>query len=304
MTHLLLPDDAALIARHLLALARGSANRRPAAKATVELRARQLKHASQHLPWGLREADEDDIVNYLAPYRVPGREWTLATYDLSMRVFYAWGVAVGALSGNPMANLGRPAPGKRVAHPCTDEELAIALTAPQWPWRRAVLLAAYGGLRCAELCAAKVEHIIDGSWLEVTGKGGKTRVVPLAQPILDDIAEFGPSSGHLVLGARGEPRRPRVLTAMQQPIWNRLGLRQGEQDDPITLHHFRHWYATRMAQAGADLRTVQELLGHSSVATTQIYTQVTDARRVAAVAALPQVGLSQVLTGSTTTHAA
>lgn len=285
MTIPLLPDDAELIERHLAWLARGDRRRRPAAPATIRVRKQLLQHASRCLPWGLTEADEDDIHTFLAQYV----GWTLSTNDTSLRVFYGWGVAVGALTGDPTAELGRPGPGPRVPHPCTDEELAIALRAPR-PWRRIVLLAAYAGLRCAEICGATIDHIIDGEWLQVLGKGGKTRVVPLAQPIRDDLEEHGPTVGHLVVGVRGQamgqPREPRVLTALQGPIWRRLGL-----GSHITLHAFRHWYASSMLRQGADIRTVQELMGHASLATTQGYTQVTDARRLAAVAALPVLGV-------------
>lgn len=262
-----------LIERHLTWLAEA----RAAAAHTVRARRRLLHHADAHLPWGLDEADESEIASYLAGWH----GWTRATYYTHLHGYYQWGVRAGHYTLHPMSGIPRPGPGPRVPHPCTDEELAIALTAPQWPWRRAVLLAAYAGLRCAEICRATTGDIIHSQWLRVAGKGGRYRVVPLAAPILADLAEHS-CGHHLVVDVNGAALDPQTLTARQRRVWHRLGL-----GDHISLHAFRHWFATRMLEQGADLRAVQDLLGHASVATTQGYTQVTDARRLAAVASLP-----------------
>lgn len=265
-----------LIERHLTWLRQV----RHAAETTVHSRGALLHRADRALPYGLDNSDENELAAFLSQWR----GWSRTTYDTHLRGFYQWGVRFGHLTLDPMAELARPAPGPRVPHPCTDDELAIALTAPQWPWRRAVLLAAYGGLRCAEICSVTTDDLRDG-WLTVLGKGGKTRAVPLGGPALADIEAYGPRRGHLLQDANGQPLAAHILTDRWGRMRHRLGLRQS-----VTMHSFRHWFASSTLSLGADIRTVQELLGHASLNTTQGYTQVTDARRLAAVAALPVLG--------------
>lgn len=273
-----------IIARHLQWLARGDLHNRPRAPRTVKERGVILRSIDRDLPDGLRKASADEIAARLARYAPDDGGWygwTLTTYDTALRVFYRWAVAVGRLGFDPMVYLGRPGPGGREPHPCEDHELATALTAPRWPWRRAVMLGAYAGLRCTELCTVTTEDI-HGGRLHVLGKGRKVRTVPIAAPLAAELADTPP--GPLLVGARGRPIAGHVLSAMQRPVWAALGL-----PDWFSLHSLRHWFATSLVEQGADLRTVQVLMGHSSLATTQGYLRVTDVRARNAVTLLPRV---------------
>ena len=274
-------DD--LIDRHLKWLARGDLHNRPRAPRTVKERGVILHAIDRDLPDGLREASADEIAARLARHAPDDGwyGWTLTTYDTTLRVFYRWAVAAGELGLDPMAYLGRPGPGGRDPHPCEDHELATALTAPRWPWRRAVMLAAYAGLRCSELCTVTSADI-RGSRLHVLGKGRKVRTVPISDVLAAELDGTGP--GPLLVGARGRPIEGHVLSAMQRPVWAALGL-----PAHFSLHSLRHWFATSLLEQGADLRTVQVLMGHSSLATTQCYLAVTDARAGHAVTLLPRV---------------
>jgi integrase len=260
-----------LIARHLQWLARGDLHHKPRAPRTVTERGINLRHMDRDLPDGLRKASADEIAGWLAPYAPDDGGWygwTLTTY-------------AGELGFDPMIYLGRPGPGRREPHPCEDHELATALTAPPWPWRRAVMLAAYGGLRCTELCTVTTDDIRGGR-LYILGKGRKVRAVPISSVLAAELD--GTPRGPLVLGARGRPLGGHVLSAMQRPVWAALGL-----PDDFSLHSLRHWFATSLIEQGADARTVQVLMGHSSLATTEGYLRVTDARARDAVALLPRV---------------
>ena len=272
-----------LIARHLKWLARGDIHNRPRAPRTVKERGIVLRALDRDLPDGLREASGDEIVARLARYAPDDGwyGWTLTTYDTTLRVFYRWAVNNGELGFSPMDHIGRPGPGGREPHPCEDHELAAALTAPRWPWRRAAMLAAYAGLRCSELCSVTTDDI-HGDRLHILGKGHKVRTVPIAAPLGAELA--GTPPGPLLVGARGRPIDGHVLSAMQRPVWAALGL-----PEHFSLHSMRHWFASSLVEQGADLRTVQVLMGHSSLTTTQGYLRVTDARASQAVTLLPRV---------------
>ena len=156
----------------------------------------------------------------------------------------------------------------------------------------AVLLLLYGaGLRIGEalgLTKATVEDLLRAGrdTLSVTGKGNKTRLVPLLPQALEALqayrdacpfmAALGPREAFF-LGARGGPLDPAIVQKRVREIRHGLGL-----PDSVTPHALRHSFATHLLGAGGDLRTIQELLGHASLSTTQRYTDV-DSARLAAV---------------------
>jgi integrase/recombinase XerC len=156
----------------------------------------------------------------------------------------------------------------------------------------AVLLLLYGaGLRIGEalgLTKAMVEGLLraGNDTLSVTGKGNKTRLVPLLPQAIEALrtyrdacpfmAALGPGDAFF-LGARGGPLDPAIVQKRVREIRHGLGL-----PDSVTPHALRHSFATHLLGAGGDLRTIQELLGHASLSTTQRYTDV-DSARLAAV---------------------
>jgi integrase/recombinase XerC len=114
----------------------------------------------------------------------------------------------------------------------------------------------------------------------VTGKGGKTRIVPLLGTTLEAVATYlklcpyGVSADKpIFLGARGGPLQPAIIQREMQKMRSALGL-----PETATPHALRHSFATHLLSAGGDLRAIQELLGHASLSTTQIYTGVDAAR--------------------------
>jgi integrase/recombinase XerC len=156
-----------------------------------------------------------------------------------------------------------------------------ALDAPEWVTARdtAVLTLLYGsGLRISEaLGLTRSEAPVKGrDMLRVTGKGDKTRVVPVLQITQEAVAEYLrlcpfelSSDDPLFLGTRGKQLSPRIIQLRIERLRATLGL-----PDTATPHALRHSFATHLLGAGADLRAIQELLGHASLSTTQIYTEV------------------------------
>ncbi|MBS0255120.1 MAG: tyrosine recombinase XerC [Proteobacteria bacterium] len=142
---------------------------------------------------------------------------------------------------------------------------------------RAVLLLMYGaGLRIAEALSLTGGHLPLGKVLRVTGKGGKQRVVPLLPLIRDGVAEYlrlcpwpMARDSALFRGAKGGPLHPGMVQQAMARARTALGLPAS-----ATPHALRHSFATHLLGAGADLRSLQELLGHASLGSTQIYTKV------------------------------
>ena len=141
----------------------------------------------------------------------------------------------------------------------------------------AILLLLYGaGLRIAEAMSLTAGVLPLGQTLRVTGKGGKTRVVPIVDAVREAIGAYVaacpyPLAGGspLFVGARGGPLNPDLVRRAVRSARRRLGL-----PDSLTPHALRHSFATHLLAGGADLRSLQELLGHASLSSTQIYTQV------------------------------
>jgi integrase/recombinase XerC len=165
---------------------------------------------------------------------------------------------------------------KRVA----DIDLRLGEERAPWILARdaAVLALLYGsGLRIAEALTLKRGEVAGaGDVLRVTGKGGRIRMVPVLRQVLQLIADYValcpfelPAGGPLFVGARGGPLSPRIVQLVMERLRGALGL-----PDTATPHALRHSFASHLLARGGDLRAIQELLGHASLSTTQIYTAV------------------------------
>jgi integrase/recombinase XerC len=174
----------------------------------------------------------------------------------------------------------------KAAKQMTETDLRAGEERAPWIFARdaAALALLYGsGLRISEalsLRPADVAAADTSGALTVTGKGNKTRMVPVLPQILRMIAEYMsvcpyelPAEGPLFVGARGGPLSPRILQLTMERLRGALGL-----SDTATPHALRHSFATHLLARGGDLRAIQELLGHASLSTTQIYTAVDSER--------------------------
>ena len=155
------------------------------------------------------------------------------------------------------------------------------------PWQgvrdKALLTLIYGcGLRISEALGLNRGDIPEGNAITITGKGNKQRVIPLLPIVKDRIADYlnqcpykGGKRDPLFVGARGQRLTPRVVQRQMFEIRKELGL-----SDSATPHALRHSFATHLLAGEGDLRTIQELLGHASLSTTQRYTEVDAARLI------------------------
>jgi integrase len=256
------------------------------ARNTVVDRVELLRRVDSALPLGLAEATTEELAAWLA--RDGWSRQTRATYYGHVRGFYAYHCDPNrriALDWDPSAGLIRPRAPRGVPRPVTDDELEQALAQLDTPWSTYVRLAAYAGLRSFEIAQIKRREVNQHTITVAAGKGGRSRVIPTHPVIWQAIR-------HLGAGLIAEPSSTGRLcadlisgeTARLSRVIGLIG---------FTLHRCRHWYGTMLLRpkdeggAGANLRAVQELLGHASPLTTAIYTLVTDEQRRNAVAALP-----------------
>lgn len=183
-----------------------------------------------------------------------------------------------------------PKQGKSLPKPLTASQ-AVRVTSDEGqlaeePWiaarNAAVLSLLYGsGLRISEALGLTSNDFPAGArTLRVTGKGGKTRIVPLLPASLEAVQAYrklcpyvGDPERALFRGARGGPLQPAIIQREMQKMRSALGL-----PETATPHALRHSFATHLLSAGGDLRAIQELLGHASLSTTQVYTGVDAAR--------------------------
>jgi integrase/recombinase XerC len=192
---------------------------------------------------------------------------------------------VGALSAIRAPKVGKSLPKPiqmAAAKRFTDAEERAGENRGPWIWARdaAVMALLYGsGLRISEALGLKRRDVPApgaGDVLIVTGKGNKTRMVPVLQNVLALIQDYVamcphplPVEGPIFLGSRGGPLSPRIIQLTMERLRGALGL-----PDSATPHALRHSFATHLLSRGGDLRAIQELLGHASLSTTQIYTGI------------------------------
>lgn len=193
--------------------------------------------------------------------------------------FYRWAQIEGHRDTDPTVRLERPSRRKGHPRPMPDEHVARALTADtvERDWFH---IAAFAGLRASEIAALRGEDYRHHQLEVRDGKGGKRRVVPVPDVLAVELA-------HLPRGGVWFPHgwdADRCITGGQLARWANLWLH--EHDIPETLHQLRHWYATQLRKAGVPLEVIRDLLGHASVATTEVYTKVEDHEGALAVAKL------------------
>jgi integrase/recombinase XerC len=197
---------------------------------------------------------------------------------------------VGALAAVRAPKIGktlpRPLP-PEAAKRMADPDLEAGDEREPWIGARnaAVLALLYGsGLRISEALGLKRGDIGSRDTVTVTGKGRKQRMVPLLSVVTGLIADYVklcpydlPEAGPLFVGQKGGPLSPRIIQLAMARLRGALGL-----PETATPHALRHSFATHLLARGGDLRSIQELLGHASLATTQIYTAVDSERLIAA----------------------
>jgi integrase/recombinase XerD len=218
---------------------------------------------------------------------------SVARHQSSLRGFFDYLVAAGKIDRSPAAELGRPKVKRRLPRAISVEEVEQLLAAPDpaaplGQRDQALLETLYAtGMRVSEITGLELGRLhLDQGYVVPFGKGGKERAVPLGAPAKDALRRYLEVTRPLLLRrrrpGRAEPpvflnfRGGGLTRAGVFAILNRHARAAGllERRRAIGPHLLRHAFATHLLQGGADLRVVQELLGHASITTTQIYTRV------------------------------
>jgi integrase/recombinase XerC/integrase/recombinase XerD len=231
---------------------------------------------------------------YLSERRVAAT--TVARKLAATRQFFGSLVEHGRMPANPadlMPLPKRPAALPRALHAGEVSALLdrIPATTPLEMRDRALFEIAYGcGLRAEELVTLDVTSVdYEGEQLRVEGKGGKTRIVPAGEPALRALERYTSRARPLLEETEAEPalflsKTGRRLSTSDVRRRLRVWARHAQAQGDVHPHALRHSFATHLLEGGADLRAIQELLGHATISTTQVYTRVESARLRAAYA--------------------
>jgi len=204
----------------------------------------------------------------------------------AVRTYYGFLIGEGRVADDPSDRLESPRRGRSLPVTLSVSEVEALLRAPRveepLAWRdRALLELGYGaGLRVSELCGLGLtDLLLSENLVRVFGKGGKERLVPIGRSVIGAVSVYlhtmrpeldkGKSRGRVLLNARGQPLSRVGAWGVVKRTTERAGITKR-----VTPHTLRHSFATHLLEGGADLRAVQEMLGHADLSTTQIYTHV------------------------------
>lgn len=217
---------------------------------------------------------------------------TVQTYLCHLRAWFRWCERAELRHGDPTLRLDRPIVAAREPRPIEDAHaLVLSRDMSMRPATRTkVILGMYAGLRVSEIAKVRGQDVdLIAQTLTVKGKGGKRATLPL-HPLVAEVAVMMPRRGWW-FPSPANPMRPIARTSCSDGIrraMHRLGV-------PGSGHQLRHWHASALIAAGVDVRVVQTLMRHSSLATTAIYTRVSASMQRDAVALLPVFDWSPAL---------
>jgi integrase/recombinase XerD len=259
---------------------------------TVEAYRRDLRQLTEWLDGPVARANREQLERWIAQMRADGlAATTIARRVAAARAFFRHQMLLGARDDNPAAALKLPKRLRKLPRtlaPSEAERLidAAAGTTPRAMRDRALVELLYGaGLRVSEAVGLDRRAVdLDERLVRALGKGRKERLVPLGRPAVDALRRYiAMGRPHLdrrhrpelFLNARGGP----LTRAGAFLILRRLAGKAGLDPQRVHPHLLRHSFATHLLEGGADLRSVQEMLGHADLATTELYTHVSDRRR-------------------------
>ncbi len=232
------------------------------------------------------EIRRDDVSAWLSSLALRGRaRRTQARKCAAVRRFFRFAVEEGLVERDPTEAVEAPKPGRPLPHSVELEQVRGMLAQTERLRDRVIVLLLFGaGLRVSELVELRLEQLyLDDGFVRVQGKGGKERVVPIGPMIAEDVREYAKEERPQLLSGRQNayvfPGRGGRRHLTRQTVFLRvraLARAAGLPKDP-SPHTLRHGYATALVHGGADLRTVQSLLGHADLRTTEIYTHLSRA---------------------------
>ncbi|HEX5226218.1 MAG TPA: site-specific tyrosine recombinase XerD [Bryobacteraceae bacterium] len=260
-------------------------------RTTISAYAADLKRFSGSLRPADQAGSTEAVRRYVdSLYQAKMASRSIARHITALRNFYAHLVEVGAVEKDPTAHLAAPRQWQSLPKYLNKQQIDDLLAAcdgskPQGTRDRAMLELLYAsGLRVSELCGVRVSELdLNMGVLRVTGKGNKQRMVPVGKSALQAVERYLGDGRPRLLKGRPSPylfvtNRGGAMT--RQAFWQLLGGygKKAGIFHNLTPHVLRHTFATHLLEGGADLRSLQSMLGHSDISTTQIYTHVVRSR--------------------------
>ena len=247
--------------------------RRNLSEGTIETRMSVARRLADHAGCDLMDVTTEQVEAWLDSREITARTRYADISNVS--AFFRWAIREGHTDTDPTARIDRPKVRAGIPRPIDTDELRYALRQATCPRLSAMMhLAAFAGLRCAEIAALRSEDV-NGDMMLVHGKGGKERVVPV-HPLV-----------HTALRALHAPAYGPYFDVAPWKVSHLIREHLQACGARASAHQLRHWFATTAYEAsGADLRMVQELLGHSSPTTTAIYTRWARGRSVDVVSSM------------------
>lgn len=244
---------------------------------TIRSRHHTLRALCRELEVPLLKAQPEHLAAWQRQLRVSVS--SVATYTVHTRSFYSWAHDAELIKRNPAARLRVPRVAPRLPRPIPEPDLTLAIDTAMEPVRTWLLLSAYTGLRAGEIARLRPCDVdFDARRLTIDGKGGKQRRVPAPRLVLDALRLHTTAGkrGPIWWQANGAPMRPNRVTVLCSRHFRELGM-------SWTLHCARHRFGTMVYAGTPDIRVVQEILGHGSCATTQLYVLASEEKAEAAV---------------------
>ena len=236
----------------------------------------------------IENADSEDIEQYIGS-RKDLTARSQARVISSLRSFYDWLVQEGVITDNPCDNVDAPKIGRNIPDVLSEEEVSrlmdVVDTSTWFGLRdRAILEVMYGcGLRVSEAVNLKISGLfLDEGFIRIIGKGNKERLIPIGDMAIEALLMYlearilpadRASEDIVFLNRYGRPLSRISMFKIIRSLAQLAGIRRD-----ISPHIFRHSFATHLIEHGADLRVVQEMLGHEDISTTEIYTHVDSSR--------------------------
>ncbi|MBR6287159.1 MAG: site-specific tyrosine recombinase XerD [Bacteroidaceae bacterium] len=236
----------------------------------------------------LRDVTLDHLHNFAACLADVGiHPRSQARIISGIRSFFRFMLLDGYIDADPSELLELPRLGKHLPDVLSVEEIdtiinAIDLSKPEGQRNRAIIETLYScGLRVSELCNLRISNLyLDEGYLRITGKGDKTRLVPISQRAIDELRKWFADRCHLNIKdenmdyvflslRRSTPLSRIMIFHIIKELVEITGI-----EKTVSPHTFRHSFATHLLEGGANLRAIQKMLGHESIATTEIYTHI------------------------------
>jgi integrase/recombinase XerD len=260
---------------------------------TIQSYSRDLLRFFQFLEGRRRsplQATQDDLMDYMSTLQKALSIRSCARNLSALKMFFRFLVSEGKIQGSPARLLGAPKLPRKLPGVLTPDEVDMLLSQPDPSNHRgqrdkAMLELLYAtGLRVSELVGLKMSNInLEAGFVRMVGKGSKERMVPMGTKALEVIKGYlseargkllkNRSSSYLFLNSRGTGLTRQGFWKLIKKYGKKAGIRK-----EITPHKLRHSFASHLLEGGADLRSVQVMLGHADISTTQIYTHITRER--------------------------